>query len=105
MDNLTKVGIEDALRDLLPGHSVECTLSPDGTASLLVKGPDGEYFAVVGLVRSEYQGKTGLKKLARFIFEDLEMARQGSKTHRLRRVSPASFRASAPPYSIIKGLN
>lgn len=102
MDSLTKVGIEKALRDLLPGCIVECTLSGDGTASLLVLGKDSGYFAVVGLVRSQYRGETGMRKLARFIYEDLEMARQGLATPRLQRVPPASFRADTSSNLLIE---
>lgn len=96
MDRLSKVEIEAALRDLLPGCSIECTLSFDGTASLLVAGHDGESFAVVGLIRQQFRGEAGLRKLARFIFEDIELARQGLKTHKVQVVSPSSFHAKAP---------
>lgn len=97
MDRLTKVDIEKALRDLLPGCTIKCTTSADGTASLLVGGADGESFAVVGLIRSDFRGEAGLNKLARFIVEDINMARRGLKTHRVRRLSPVPSLGSAPP--------
>ncbi|WP_434604034.1 hypothetical protein J3P91_10860 [Pseudomonas sp. Z4-7] len=97
MDRLSKHEIEAALRDLLPGCSVECTLGFNGTASLLVEGHDEESFAVVGLTRHQFRGDAGLKKLARFIFEDIELARQGLKTQKMQMVSPSSFRTKAAP--------
>ncbi|HEY0286135.1 MAG TPA: hypothetical protein VGC62_03865 [Pseudomonas sp.] len=77
MDRLNKVEIEHSLSALLADCKVECTLNADGTASLMVEGPQGEVFAVTGLVRSTYHGQSGLKRLAEQIFEDIELARQG----------------------------
>ncbi len=82
MDRLNKVEIEHALGALLPECKVECTLNADGTASLMVEGPHGEAFAVTGLIRSDYHGPSGLKRLAMQIFEDIELARQGLQPHR-----------------------
>jgi len=82
MDRLSRAEIEDALGRLLPGSMVKCVLWGDGTASLTVTGETGESFAVVGLVRSDYRGEAGLKNLATHIFGDIQLARQGLKTHR-----------------------
>lgn len=82
MDRLSRTEIEDALGCLLPGCTVKCVLCADGTASLSVTGETGESFAVVGLVRSDYRGEAGLKSLAKHIFGDIQLARQGLKTHR-----------------------
>jgi hypothetical protein len=56
----------------------------DGTASLTVTGETGEAFAVVGLIRSDYRGEAGLKNLAKHILGDIQLARQGLKTHRAK---------------------
>ncbi len=79
MDRLTKAEIECALKLFLPECRVECSLNADGTAVLAVEGPHGEAFAVTGLRRSDYHGKEGLERLARQIFEDIELARNGSQ--------------------------
>jgi hypothetical protein len=84
MDRLSRAEIEDALGRLLPGSTVKCVLWGDDTASLTVTGETGESFAVVGLVRSDYRGEAGLKSLAKHIFEDIQLARQGLKTHRAK---------------------
>ncbi|GEM_PF-6018563 len=77
LDTLTKLEIERALGLLLPRCKVDCLLSADGTASLMVGGEHGEAFAVFGVVRRDYHGPAGLKRLASQIFEDIELARQG----------------------------
>lgn len=99
MDRLTKDEIEGALHELLPGCTVECTFSPDGTTSLLIGGEDGDSFAVVGLVRSQYRGEAGLKRLARYIAEDIGLARQRLRTRRVQKVSSDAPQVNAPALS------
>jgi hypothetical protein len=78
MDRLGKADIEAALEALLPECKVRCTLSVDGTASLMISCPGDEAFAVAGLVRGQYRGEEGLKRLAAQILEDLRLARRRS---------------------------
>ncbi len=99
MDRLSRAEIEDALGCLLPGCTVKCVLCAHGTASLTVTGETGESFAVVGLVRSDYRGEAGLKILAKHIFGDIQLARQGLKPHRAQPLGNVSNQSSTtiPP--------
>lgn len=91
MDTLNKGEIQAALSARLPSYLVECSLHPDGTLSVILTGPGSEYFAITGIVRTNYRGTDAIVRLAREILEEMVLARQGMKGGRLRSISDHEF--------------
>lgn len=97
MDTLSKIQIEAALTARLPSYHVECCLHSDGTLSAILTGPDSDYFAITGIIRSHYRGAESIAGLAREILEEMVLSRQGFKTARLQAMPDFKLTTLPPP--------